>query len=193
MISVGLFPWAPARTFAAGFKIQADSTGVRVVDGAPIVMDEMAPGDIALISLEVVNDSTEDFILAISSDIGEGNGSLYDKLIVVIKGEAEVYNGALSGLQEFQFGNFFAGTTQVFSMEIILPSDAGNEYQGLAVNYTFKIVESDDDLVHEIPSPNPNTSLPVSGTNLNFLLPLGLILFLMGLLLLCLPMRKKLK
>lgn len=199
LISVGLLPFAPATLYAADFKVLVDSSGIEVTtDGPGLVVDNMVPGDIEVATLEVVNESSVHYNLALSADVREGDGPLYETLTVVIRGEDVVYSGPLSGLQDTSLGSFAAGTTRSFQMEITLPADAGNEYQGMEVGITFTVSQLPDgsdppvepgtaDPPDDGDKPSgdtPGSGLPVTGTNLDLLLPMGLVLFLIGLMIL---------
>jgi hypothetical protein len=212
LISMSLSPWAPV-TYAAGFKVLADSSGIRIISEEPAYsFGNMAPGDSAVIDLEVVNESKESYSLAISADVEEGDDRpLFEKLTIVIKGEEEKYSGPLSGLDKINLGSFAAESTRSLHMTLSLPVDAGNEFQGVAVSVKFHLYQvegfappgsgggyppgsdepSDPGQPGEIGQPEApedhpsrDTELPVTGTKVNLLLPLGLILFLMGLLIL---------
>lgn len=208
LISVSLLPWFSATTYAAGLKVFADSSGIRIVSGEPVFdLDNFAPGDSATTNLEVVNESSEIFSLAISAEIEEGAGPLKEKLWIAIDG---VYDGPLGSLERIDLGSFPAGARKSFPIEILLPRDTGNECQGLAVTIRFRIGQlsgggppgadpeepvlpveredpsgpADDNLAgsgDELGKLDP--VLPVTGTNSDLLLPLGLALFLIGLLL----------
>ena len=223
LISMSLSPWAPV-TYAAGFKVLADSSGIRIISEEPAYsFGNMAPGDSAVIDLEVVNESKESYSLAISADVEEGDDRpLFEKLTIVIKGEEEKYSGPLSGLDKINLGSFAAESTRSLHMTLSLPVDAGNEFQGVAVSVKFHLYQVQDSEPpgsgggyppgSDVPSdpgqpgepgdgdseqpgeigqpeapedhPSRDTELPVTGTKVNLLLPLGLILFLMGLLIL---------
>ena len=194
----------------------------------------MAPGDSAVIDLEVVNESKESYSLAISADVEEGDDRpLFEKLTIVIRGEEEKYSGPLSGLDKINLGSFAAESTRSLHMTLSLPVDAGNELQALAVSIKFQLYQVQDSEPpgsgggyppgSDVPSdpgqpgepgdgdseqpgepgdgdseqpgeigqpeapedhPSRDTELPVTGTKVNLLLPLGLILFLIGLLIL---------
>ncbi|HBI57350.1 MAG TPA: hypothetical protein DG577_05385 [Firmicutes bacterium] len=209
LISVSLLPWAPV-TYASGFKVLADSSGIRIISDEPVFsFDNMAPGDSAPIDLEVVNESNESYSLAISADVEEGDRPLYDKLTVIVRGEEDKYSGPLCGLQKINLGSFPAESTRSLHMTLTLPVDAGNELQELAVRLKFHlyqvqgeppgsggeappnpVVPSYPGQPEEPPADEDNPGsyadpeLPVTGTQLDLLLPLGLILFLIGLLIL---------
>lgn len=221
LISMSLLPWAPV-TYAAGFKVLADSSGIRIISDEPVFsFDNMAPGDSAPIDLEVVNESNESYSLAISADVEEGDRPLYDKLTVIVRGEEDKYSGPLCGLQKINLGSFPAESTRSLHMTLTLPVDAGNELQELAVRLKFRLYQvqgeppgpggedlpvapfypgqPEEPVQPEEPGPgvseeppadedNPGSyadpELPVTGTQLDLLLPLGLILFLIGLLIL---------
>ncbi|MDD3072911.1 MAG: hypothetical protein PHS56_00555 [Eubacteriales bacterium] len=218
---MSLLPWAPV-TYAAGFKVLADSSGIRIISDEPVFsFDNMAPGDSAPIDLEVVNESNESYSLAISADVEEGDRPLYERLTVIVKGEEDKYSGPLCGLQKINLGSFPAESTRSLHMTLTLPVDAGNELQELAVRLKFRLYQvqgeppgsgggyppgfdepsdpgqpeepgdGDSEQPEEIEQPEApkdhpsrGTELPVTGTKVNLLLPLGLILFLIGLLIL---------
>ena len=239
LISMSLLPWAPV-TYAAGFKVLADSSGIRIISEEPVYsFDNMAPGDSADINLEVENESKESYSLAISADVEEGSSEpLYETLSIAIIGEEEKYSGPLSGLQKIDLGSFAAESTRNLSMTLTLPTDAGNELQGLSVKIIFHLYQVEDSEppgpgVDDPPGPDEppgpggddpsgpdeppgpggddppgpdeppgpggddpgqstepkedpsgETELPVTGTKIDLLLPIGLILFLIGLLIL---------
>lgn len=222
LISMSLSPWAPV-TYAAGFKVLADSSGIRIISNEPVCsFDNMAPGDSAPIDLEVVNESNESYSLAISADVEEGDRPLYERLTVIVKGEEDKYSGPLCGLQKINLGSFPAESTRSLHITLTLPVDAGNELQELAVRLKFRLYQvqgeppgsggeappnpvvpsnpgqPEEPVQPEEPGPgseeppadedNPGSyadpELPVTGTQLDLLLPLGLILFLIGLLIL---------
>ena len=63
LISGGLLPGIPV-AYATDFTVVADSSGIRIVSGEPIFgIENMAPGDRKNAALEVVNNSSESFIL----------------------------------------------------------------------------------------------------------------------------------
>ena len=205
LISISLSPWAPV-SYAAGFKVLADSSGIRIISEEPVYsIDNLAPGDSAAVDLEVVNESKESLSLAISADVEGGSEPLYEALSVVIIGKEEKYSGPLSGLQNINLGSFAAESTHSMSMTLTLPADAGNELQALSVSIKFHLYQVEDSEPpglggddpsgpHEPLGPNQperpqvdltgDNKLPVTGIKVGMLMPLGLILFLIGLLIL---------
>lgn len=188
LISVCLLPWMPA--YAADFKVVATNSGISIVSGEPIFgIANMAPGDRQLSTLVVENHSSQSFILAISADVTEGDGVFHGGLDITIPG---IYSGPLSGLQMVELDTFVPGSKLSFPMEVSLPTAAGNQYQGLEVTVRFRITllssgppgPEDPDLPAGPDPEKPDPGLPVTGTNIYWLLPLGLVLFLVGLLLL---------
>ena len=210
LISVGLLPRIPV-AHATDFKVVADSSGICIVSGEPIFdIENTAPGDRKNAALEVVNNSSESFILAISADFeGDDSCKLFYEGLQIDIGTA--YSGPLSGLKAKKLGSFAPGSMELVPMEISLPTTAGNECQGQTITVRFRIYQLSDappqdpgDLDPIDPSdpeepkdiqpgptePDPKDpeerepSLPVTGTNVHWLLPLGLVMFLVGLLLL---------
>lgn len=207
LISAGLLPWVPV-TYAADFKVVVDNEGISI-SGEPIFgIGNMAPGDRESTTLEVVNSSSESFILAISADFEGGDScKIFYKGLQIDIGTA--YSGPLSGLKEKKFGSFAPGSTNEIPMVISLPTTAGNECQDQTVTVRFRITQlSSGPSGPEDPDPpepsdpeepkdpddptepdpkglgEPDPGLPVTGTNVHWLLPLGLVMFLVGLLLL---------
>jgi hypothetical protein len=182
LISVSMLPWAQVNA-ASGFKVYADDSGIWVVSGDPeFCLENLAPGDSASASLEVENKSSQSFTLAISTEfIGDDSSkALFENLCIDIK---DCYTGPLGGCQGNILGVFAAGCTERVPLEISLPQGTGNECQGKEVTVRFRITQLGDP---ENPfEPGEHPELPVTGTDVNFLLPLGLIMFLSGLLLMC--------
>jgi len=201
LISVGLMPRVPV-TYAAELKICADSSGIRIVSGEPtICMDNMAPGDSKEAVLIIENNSSNRYLLAVSADIEEGNVPLEISI-------GNVYVGPLSNLQGINIGSYPAGSAHTLPMEITLPMNAGNIYQGQSSKVMFRVTSSiqsssppsgpgggdpDDPVTGDEPGQDPNLPvpveedpkpvLPVTGAYLDLLIPIGLVMFLIGILL----------
>lgn len=157
----------------ADFMVYADSSGIRFAGASKFGMDNAAPGDTAVADLEIVNNSNQTIRLGIDSNFREGERLLYEKLIVVIRSRLEeLYNGPLSELEHQSLGAFQPGTSELFQLELGFPTDVGNDCQGQGIRLDLS--------VHELGS--ADRILPVSGTNADLLLPLGLLLFFLGLL-----------
>lgn len=191
LISVSMLPWAQVND-ASGFKVYADDSGIWVVSGDPeFCLENLAPGNSASASLEVENKSSQSFTLAISTEfIGDDSSkALFENLCIGIN---DCYTGPLGGCQGKIIGVFAAGSTEQVPLEISLPQGAGNDCQGKEVSVRFRIIK----LPHLEGPEGPLDSgeypkLPVKGTNVNCLLLLGLIVFLIGLLLTCSARRIK--
>lgn len=179
LISWSLSPWAPV-TYAAGFKVLADDSGIKIISKEPVyTFDNMAPGDSTVIEIEVINESNQSCSLVISTDVVEADAvPLYDKLQVLIKGK---YSGPLSDLQKVSLGSFAASSTSSLQLVVLLPTDVGNEVQALTLSGSIVIHLDAPGSGGGTP---PEERLPVTGTRVNWLLPLGLLLFLIGLLVL---------
>ncbi len=186
LIALSLLPWAPI-TGTAGYKVLADDLGIRIISGEPdYVFTNMAPGDSVEIELEVVNESSQSYSLAISVAVEEGDGAVNEKFFIVIMGEEEKYSGPLSGLQEISLGSFSAGSTNSLQMLVSLPTDAGNDMQAMTIKQSldlYQIVSSGEE--------TPGGKLPVTGTKISWLLPVGLILLVLGLMLLGLAKKEQ--
>jgi LPXTG-motif cell wall-anchored protein len=186
LIALSLLPWAPI-TGIAGYKVLADDSGIRIISGEPdYVFTNMAPGDYTVIDLEIDNESNQFYSLAIGVAVEEGDGPLYEEFFIVIMGEEEKYSGPLSGLQEISLGSFSAGSTNSLQMLVSLPTDAGNDMQDMTVKISFdlyQIVSSGEE--------TPGGKLPVTGTKISWLLPVGLILLVLGLMLLGLAKKEQ--
>jgi len=180
LISVSVLPWVPVNA-AADFKVYADESGAWIVNGEPeLCIENMAPGSYACAFLEVENKSSETITLAICAEFMGGCRTLFENLCIDIK---DCYTGPLGGCQGNILGVFAAGCTERVPLEISLPQGTGNECQGKEVTVRFRITQLGDP---ENPfEPGEHPELPVTGTDVNFLLPLGLIMFLSGLLLMC--------
>lgn len=157
----------------ADFMVYADNSGIRFAGTSKFGMDNAAPGDTAVADMEIVNNSNHTIMLGIESNLWEGDRPLYEKLIAVIRGrQGEIYNGPLSGLEHQSLGAFAPGTSEFLQLELGFPTAACSDYQGQGIRLRFSLFEQD----------SVDPILPDTGTNIDLLLPLGLLLFFLGLL-----------
>lgn len=167
LVTASLFP-----ADSANFRVYADDSGISFVGTSDFGMDNAIPGDAAVADLEIVNNSNQAFRLGIGSTLEEGDRPLHEKLNLIIRGrQGEIYSGPLSEMDYQGLGAIPAGSQELYQLELSLATAAGNDCQGQGVKMGISVIDLDcGSLV-----------LPGNGPNLNLHLPLGLLLFLLGL------------
>lgn len=100
--------------------------------------ENMAPEDEVTSLLMVKNNGNLDFNYTISSFLQSGVDDMYNKLMLkVFDSQGLLYEGTLSGLQDFPLGTIAKGGCNNLTFSAALPKDVGNELQDKCVSVAF--------------------------------------------------------
>ena len=116
----------------------------------PFNVDSMAPGETVEARVSIRNNGTLQLRYAMTTDVVSGT-TLADQLqcrLYDYENSIDLYNGSLSGAhigdqsQGQQTGDRLVdgNSADYLAIEITLPADTGNEYQGLSTNVTFNFI-----------------------------------------------------
>ncbi|MTI96639.1 MAG: hypothetical protein FH749_14390 [Firmicutes bacterium] len=166
-ILTGLLLILPAPVHA--FEIEIREMSITVLDDTPIFSESnMAPGDNAASAATVSNTGEDAFDLSLSVELAAGDELLYELLVIEIgDGDSSYYRGPLHRLDGAPLGEIAGGEVRELDMAVSLPASAGNEYQGKEIKVSFIFTGHGE-------------SMPVTGTNINWLLIPGLLLAAIG-------------
>lgn len=149
----------------------------------------MKPGDFATRELTVINNGTEDFNYTSSVHLSSGSKKLFDELILVVKDEEkELFKGKLSEFKGFTSRSLSSSTNEKLTFTVEFPAHLGNEFQGLFSEVELKFYVAGT-LGGLLPVNGPR--LPETGTFLFNLLILGGTLFVSGLLMNLILVKRK--
>lgn len=98
----------------------------------------MAPGNMVIAPLRVMNTGKEDFSYDISNEMESGD-MLYNELDLTItdqKGKL-LYSKKLKDLKNLELGKLNISQNETFNISVGLPIEAGNEYQGTHTSVKF--------------------------------------------------------
>ena len=124
--------------FSTGGKVTVDKDG-------NITLDRIVPGDKVVFDVEIKNDSNVDVNYQSVVAVKEGI-ELFSGLKVTV--DNKEYNG-MTAYSKWEYLTPGTGNRTV-RITIELPSDAGNEYQGLStkISYTVNVVQGNSSLVN---------------------------------------------
>jgi LPXTG-motif cell wall-anchored protein len=153
-------------------------------------LTNVKPGDSVIRDLTITNNGNKDFKYLTSNNFISGSDLFYRKLDLKIKDNNTVlYDGKLSKFAKLEPRLLESKHNEKLIFNIQIPTDLGNEYQGLDTEFQLKFYV-EGTLGGILPANGPK--LPVTGTNTYNYFVAGAIIVLGGLLLQFLIKRKNL-
>lgn len=168
----------PSIGYASPIKIVGDESGIKFVGGTPdLSIGNMEPGLSVTRQLTIANNGSDSFPFHITAAVEGGDAEMLSWLDFVVWGDGqEFYNGPVDGLEAVSLNDIASNETNIYHLTVSIPEEAGNELQGasLALKFTFYSHHQ---------APEPGGDLPITGTNVMWLIPLGLLVLYLGFLL----------
>jgi LPXTG-motif cell wall-anchored protein len=177
----------PLRIFAEG-----NNTVINLTTNPEKVLVELTnikPGDSVSRELTITNNGTDDFKYLTSNSFVSGSNLFFRKLDLKIEDKSTVlYDGKLSKFNKLEPRLLESKHNEKLTFYIKVPTELGNEYQGLDTEFEFKFYV-EGTLGGILPANGPK--LPETGTNMfNYILA-GSALLIIGLVTQYLLKRKK--
>lgn len=130
---------------AHGLTLEAveEAGGLRLVlsgNGKLFDFKNMYPGDTRQATLTIKNSCSRPcrFDLQVKKDQGSGLPSLLGQLeLIAADNDAVFYQGSFDRLGPINLGSYASGDSHDLSLEVHLPEETGNDYQGLSAGVKF--------------------------------------------------------
>ncbi|WHZ01423.1 TasA family protein [Neobacillus sp. YX16] len=141
-------------------------------------MKNLKPGDHLTKELNILNNGKQDFKYILSNKYFSGSEKFYKKLLLQIYDEEKIlFKGELSDFNKLDPRKLFSGDSENLIFKVEIPSELGNEYQGLSSEFEFKIYV-EGTLGGILPADGPK--LPNTGSNIFNILVVGAALVFVG-------------
>ena len=110
----------------------------RVGSGPVFDLGNLTPGDKASESVRIANTGSASGTFVLSAAVS-GDTKLASSLVLTVADDTGriAYRGPLAGLAGETLGNFAPAEAHTFTLNVALPSTAGNELQGLSAAASF--------------------------------------------------------
>lgn len=143
LVCLGVFFVLIPTSSVFAVEIPKNTSGDYVIATNPknhfLNVKNMAPGDKPSALLTVINKGKKDFSFDISAELENGN-TLFKELDLTItnpQDNKQLYSGKLSDLKDLNLGRLDCSQDETLNIAVGLPSDAGNEYQGIYTSVKF--------------------------------------------------------
>jgi hypothetical protein len=145
MVSLTVIFFLVPKSSVFAVETQNKDIGITTSPEKQLLKDKnMAPGDKASAPLTVMNTGEHDFYYNISAKMESGD-KLYNYLDLEITDQNHkiLYSGKLKDLNDLSLGMLGGSKSDIFNVTIGLPSEAGNEYQGIYTYVKFILKATD--------------------------------------------------
>jgi LPXTG-motif cell wall-anchored protein len=142
-------------------------------------LSNLKPGDIYSKNIVIKNSGKQDFKYLFSSRILSGSNKFYNQLRLKIYYENNaIFEGPLKEFEKIESRLLKSGEIEQLTIDVEVPFDLGNEYQGVAATEFEFIFYVEGTLGGILPVNGPK--LPETGTNMFNILVAGAVLVLTG-------------
>ena len=179
---------------SAGSKVALASNIIAAPDGLIVShpkkgflsASNLAPGDSVTSKLSVKNGRDTVIDYRISASKVKGDDLLYNILNIEIKGEKGevIYKGKLKDLNDITVGKLAVQQEDSFDFILSFPYTAGKEYQHLSLTnkFTISAQEESGNVNADINNGDEKNTgtLPITGTNIFWIIPVGMVVTVLG-------------
>lgn len=169
--------------FAADqISIRGDSSGLSFVGQAPdLSVRNLAPGDIVVRQLKIENGGEDSFSIGMNVKFVDGDEAILTGVHFEVRDrDAKTYfSGPVGSVGPLSLGDVNGGEQREYELILSMPEDQGNEMQNLSASFDYIFY-----------SQHTRPGIPVTGTNVMQLIPLGLFSIVVGVYLLRLVKNK---
>ncbi|MRG85024.1 LPXTG cell wall anchor domain-containing protein [Salinibacillus xinjiangensis] len=140
-------------------------------------LQNIKPGDHSTKEMTISNNGEQDFIYIFSQRFLNGSTKLYDEILLKVNdADGTLFDGKLKDFEKLEGRELKSGESEVLIFEVEMPYELGNEFQGLATEFQFKVYV-EGTLGGILPVDN---KLPDTASNMYNYLLLGVALLLGG-------------